>query len=769
VFVSEAGEIASAFAAAFEILLTDPTPGSFRRTPISEQRFDSLRLETRAPLTVALGPRRNPNELPWMVIRAVRAAKDSVLYSVSNPVSRSGSSVSTSLLDALKAQAANPHIFSYGLAQLGTRLAAQSPDGAMSRPHGLEQLEPEGPRALSEKWRLSEDFAFGQRFAVVDFGRDNPTVLATSSNFGMGAGRNQAQWVAQIRDRAIATAFMVEGMRQIDHYHFRQEMLARSHRPSSLSAAAATRSTTFWHPGIEEPPWWQPYYDPRDIKLRERHLFARLRISNAVESRKSPDWTSIERLAEEPLPKPPRRVAESFVPRGRALPQRSPRGTAPRPPRAKRALHAPRAPSAEIAPEPRWLMAQVFDLSSRQRKMPTPAFRADAEHEIRVIIGAPQAEWLVAQGRDASQSIDRMLPKGTHELTVVFFAPALGIHRMGKLTLPPSGPTPKPATFRFKAGPAGTAIEVLISIVYHGRVLQTALLSGKAVEDPLKATRAARITLRLQIFVPELADLDRRDVFDAALVAHADGTAAVTHSPAGQDSMVIFDQPRIANAAMKIRALLADSVTAAGDRKLDLQTISKLALEGRLLYEEINERLTSKLPGQDLSRLQLVQADADAFIPIEFAYELPAPARGAGLCKNWKGALAGKRCLAQHHRQNKLTQNLEVVCPSGFWGVSKVIERQFLGDLTSAQMRKSDFGMRAEPSGQRPSLPRFSNALFCLEREAGQRGARNQRRPPQIAQPGDRPARRQGQDLGQMGRSHQQESAGAAGAAVPYQ
>jgi hypothetical protein len=371
--------------------------------------------------------------------------------------------------------------------------------------------------------------------------------------------------------------------------------------------------------------------------------------------------------------------------------------------------------------EPRWILANVLDLSAADRKKPTPAFRAGAPHEIRVIIGAEQEDWLVARGRDASESIDSMLPKGTHELTVAFFIPVLGIHQTGKLTLPPSGPSPEPATFRFEVGAAGTSIVALISIVHRGRVLQTALLSGKAVGNPLRAPDAARITLRLQVVVPGFADLDRREVFDAALVTATGATdaavaAGVVHS-AGPGKTVFFDQPRIDGAARAIRTVLEEVVTDDSTKgKLDSEAartlLWKLAQEGRILYEHIGERLEKELSGRDLSHLQLVQADPGAFIPIEFAYGLPPPANGAGLCKNWKGALAGKLCTADHHRMNALG-HLEVVCPSGFWSMSKVIERQVLKDLTNEEMRKSDFGVRAEPSAERPNLPPMGSALFA--------------------------------------------------------
>jgi hypothetical protein len=57
--------------------------------------------------------------------------------------------------------------------------------------------------------------------------------------------------------------------------------------------------------------------------------------------------------------------------------------------------------------------------------------------------------------------------------------------------------------------------------------------------------------------------------------------------------------------------------------------------------------------------------------------------------------------------------HLEVVCPSGFWGVSKVIERQLLKDTAAEDLDPSGFGVRAEPNAARPNLPPIHRALFA--------------------------------------------------------
>lgn len=370
---------------------------------------------------------------------------------------------------------------------------------------------------------------------------------------------------------------------------------------------------------------------------------------------------------------------------------------------------------------PRWVQAQVFDLSQKGSDKPVLAFHAGKFHEVRVIIGPSQPEWLVAKGATAADSIDNMLPEGEHKLTVMFFMPSRGT-QTGTLTLPETGTTPVPAVFRIKVGAADTAVQALISIVYRGRILQTAVLSGKAVNDPARAAKSARITFRLQVVVPGFTNLDSRKPFDAALVTatHPQNRVVAAGSVRAnneQGKTVYFNQARIDVAARKIRGILEsvvtnESATPRFDSKETLDVLWKLAQEGRLLYEMIGEALEHELAGRDLCNLQLLQADASAFIPIEFAYDLPAPANGAKLCSNWKKALAGKACTEDHHKVGRLGQ-LEVVCPSGFWSISKVIERQALNGQTAAELKANGFGLRAEPTAGRSTLARMDSCLVA--------------------------------------------------------
>ena len=69
-----------------------------------------------------------------------------------------------------------------------------------------------------------------------------------------------------VRDRRIATAYMVEAIRIFDHYHFRvaQSDASKAHRKLALRKP----------PGLSgKDPWWrEDYADP--VKIRDRKIFA---------------------------------------------------------------------------------------------------------------------------------------------------------------------------------------------------------------------------------------------------------------------------------------------------------------------------------------------------------------------------------------------------------------------------------------------------------------------------------------------------------------
>jgi hypothetical protein len=114
---------------------------------------------------------------------------------------------------------------------------------------------------------FTAEFSGGQgqvihdKFVVVDFNGDNPAVFTGSSNLAKGGEEANGDSLLAIYDADIATGYAVEGIRLVDHYHFR--MLQQQHTDA--------QPITLQGPGAAK----KPYYDKSSVKYTARTLFSR--------------------------------------------------------------------------------------------------------------------------------------------------------------------------------------------------------------------------------------------------------------------------------------------------------------------------------------------------------------------------------------------------------------------------------------------------------------------------------------------------------------
>ncbi len=102
------------------------------------------------------------------------------------------------------------------------------------------------------------------KFVVCDFNGDAPVVFTGSSNLAAGGEEANGDNLLAIYDPAVATAYGVEAVRLVDHYHFR----------AAIKGATAAAPFTLQGPDAADK-WWQPYYAPKDIRCHEREVFSR--------------------------------------------------------------------------------------------------------------------------------------------------------------------------------------------------------------------------------------------------------------------------------------------------------------------------------------------------------------------------------------------------------------------------------------------------------------------------------------------------------------
>lgn len=283
---------AQMFADAFDVAFDgDVKAPPFKANKISKGYMDGSTADTAElpKFSLALSPHTDSNTSLGPMSSRIRAATSSVLFAVMEPNGQGP------VLTSLKAIAANPTVFSYGTVETDKGLAVQSPSGQMGAITGYAALTKEVP------WPFTKEFDGGagkhihNKFVVVDFNADNPTVFTGSSNLAAGGEMANGDSLAMIEDAAIANMYAIEAVALFDHYHFREK----------VRTATKASPLTLWSPGKPgmPVPWWKPYYDTSKIQMRDRYLFADLPLPAALKATKTADWSALDAAAAVKQPK----------------------------------------------------------------------------------------------------------------------------------------------------------------------------------------------------------------------------------------------------------------------------------------------------------------------------------------------------------------------------------------------------------------------------------------------------------------------------------
>jgi hypothetical protein len=177
-------------------------------------------------------------------------------------------------------------VFSYGTVETDKGIAVQSPDGAMGDLTSFAVLTKNVPAPFTKEFGGGVGMHIHDKFVVVDFNGENPTVFSGSSNLAAGGEQANGDSLAMIEDAAIANMYAIEAVALFDHYHFRKAM----------RAATRVQPLTLWYPGKPNSPdpWWKPYYDRTKIQIRDRCLFADVPLPPGMAATKTVDWSAMD-------------------------------------------------------------------------------------------------------------------------------------------------------------------------------------------------------------------------------------------------------------------------------------------------------------------------------------------------------------------------------------------------------------------------------------------------------------------------------------------
>jgi phosphatidylserine/phosphatidylglycerophosphate/cardiolipin synthase-like enzyme len=283
VVVVDDANTAAMFAKAFDVAFADDvTAPLFRQNPISQDYMTGSATGTPAlpRFSLALSPHTNWSVSLGPMADRIRNAMSSVLFAVMEPAG--GGPV----LASLRTIAAGPTVFSYGTVETDKGLAVQSPNGAMGDITGFAALEKNVPAPFQKEFSGGPGMHIHDKFVVVDFNGNSPTVFTGSSNLASGGEMQNGDSLAMIEDEAIAMMYAIEAIATFDHYHFRKAM----------QRATKSEPLTLWYPGKPNAPlpWWKEYYDKTKIQLRDRCLFAKVPLPPDVATTKTVDWQAVD-------------------------------------------------------------------------------------------------------------------------------------------------------------------------------------------------------------------------------------------------------------------------------------------------------------------------------------------------------------------------------------------------------------------------------------------------------------------------------------------
>jgi hypothetical protein len=361
-------------------------------------------------------------------------------------------------------------------------------------------------------------------------------------------------------------------------------------------------------------------------------------------------------------------------------------------------------PSGEALP--RFLQVRLWQRTAQgQPRRVESALRPEGMYHAEVRIGLSDDDWMSVREPFPTPE-ETPEPKG-HRLLLVFWEPRVSPEpQIQRLWLPSVGSS-ESRRFSFRIGANVETIAARITVFHANRVLQTGLLRA-SVRGKGQPTFELDATPRTRL--EGLAD---RSLFDVSLVLDHDDEVTPHLTAASGDKAVVLsldDGP-----LRDLTELLGRQISKIADdpdryegleSPGSVELLRSLARVGATVHDHLC-RHTGLVRLADARRIHITSAKAESFLPAELLYRFRPPSETAVLCPHALEALAAGDCGGDCPADKRQT-----VCPLGFWGLSRVIERH--AHRAEDQQRISgDFELRAEPVRGQSLLALAGSALLA--------------------------------------------------------
>lgn len=246
-------EIAQLYETAFEQAFNDMK--GFKKSEIASRWFGA-RIDTGSSLSISFAPHKIAFSLD-RVAEAMESAGSSLMFAImelggTGPV-----------LDDLKKISDKENIYSMGTIEKRGQLTMFKPGRAGNPPvTNFAYLKKNIPSNFRKEVCGGSGHVIHHKFVVCDFNDTAPIVFCGSSNLSLGGEKSNGDNLIAIQDQHAAVCYAIEAIRLYDHYKFRsnQEKSSSTNKPLTLA---------------DNDEWVNRYYNPKNIKYKERNLFCK--------------------------------------------------------------------------------------------------------------------------------------------------------------------------------------------------------------------------------------------------------------------------------------------------------------------------------------------------------------------------------------------------------------------------------------------------------------------------------------------------------------
>ena len=215
---------------------------------------------TGVDVAVTFSPHNDTNKVLDSVAKEINdKTSSSLLYSLAFLYQTPGKMQDT-ILKLMK----NKKIFVYGISdhKVGG-LDVQIPDGNIAPVFSAALTKKDTPEPFRSEPTGGKGVRMHHKFVVVDFDKPTARVYLGSYNFSATADTKNGENLLLIKDRRVATSYMIEALRIFDHYHFRVTEMQANKARKKLFLKKPPRVAG-------EKAWWEEdFTDARKIKDRE--------------------------------------------------------------------------------------------------------------------------------------------------------------------------------------------------------------------------------------------------------------------------------------------------------------------------------------------------------------------------------------------------------------------------------------------------------------------------------------------------------------------